>query len=131
MKRLMALAALFIGSLATAQTVPRGWEMSALPATNFSSDEGFGYGITAQAFQYGDGTIKPYKYTIQPLIFFTTKGRKEFSVFIDAPRLLPANWRMGLDIGFGQQQAAPYYGVGNSSTYDKTTEEQNQYYYRY
>src|SRR6478672_9722279 len=99
MKRLLALTGLLIGSAASAQVGPRGLEKSALPAINFNSDEGFGYGVTAQAYQYGDGTVKPYLYTIQPLVFLTTKGRKEFSVFIDAPQLLPANWRMGLYAG--------------------------------
>jgi outer membrane protein assembly factor BamA len=131
MKRFVALAALSIGSLASAQSVSRGREVSALPATNFSSDEGFGYGVTAQFFQYGDGTIKPYVYTVQPLIFFTTKGRRDFSVFVDAPGLLPANWRMGLYAGREQQLATPYYGPGNSSGYDQAAEQQNKYYYRY
>ena len=132
MKRLLALFALLIGPAAAAQTTPRGWEMSALPALNFNADEGFGYGITAQAFQYGDGTVKPYAYTIQPLLFLTTKGRRDLSVFIDAPHLLPKSWRMGLFAGLEQQQATPYYGVGNSTVYTKSLEaEPDPYYYRY
>ena len=131
MKRILTLA-LLTGSTATAQPAPRGWEMSALPATNFNSDEGFGYGITAQAYQYGDGTLRPYKYTIQPLIFFTTKGRRDVSVFFDAPHYLPSGWRVGGYLGIEQQMATPYYGVGNSTAHDKGLEEEpNPYYYRY
>src|ERR1044071_4498863 len=109
MKRIAALAGLFIGSMAAAQTAPRGWEMSALPATNFNSDEGFGYGITAPAYQHGDGAFKPYRYTIQPLVFLTTKGRRDVSLFFDAPHLLPANWRLGAYAAREQQLATPYY----------------------
>src|SRR3954464_15793686 len=112
MRRLLALSGLFVGSMAAAQSAPRGLEKSALPAINFNSDEGFGYGITAQAYQYGDGTLKPYLYTVQPLIFLTTKGRRDVSVFFDAPHVLPANWRMGVYAGFTEQLAAPYYGIG-------------------
>src|SRR3954468_19912355 len=132
MKRLLALTGLILGSAASAQTTPRGLEKSALPAINFNSDEGFGYGITAQAYHYGDGTIKPYKYTIQPLLFLTTKGRRDLSVFFDAPHLLPANWRISSYVGREQQLATPYYGVGNGTAHDTTLDKApNPYYYRY
>jgi outer membrane protein assembly factor BamA len=131
MKRL-ALAGLLAGSAATAQTSQRGWEMSALPATNFNSDEGFGYGITAQAYQYGDGRLRPYRYTIQPLVLLTTKGRRDVSVFFDAPHYLPNAWRVGGYLGLEQQMATPYYGVGNSTTHDEALEKSpNPYFYRY
>jgi len=132
MKRLLALTGLFVGSVAAAQAVSSGFEKSWLPAINFNSDEGFGYGITAQAYQYGDGTIRPYKYTVQPLVFLTTKGRRDVSVFFDAPHLLPANWRISSYIGREQQLATPYYGVGNNTTYDENLEDPpNPYWYRY
>jgi outer membrane protein assembly factor BamA len=132
MKRFLILTAALMGSAASAQVGPRGLEKSALPAINFNSDEGFGYGITAQAYHYGDGTVKPYRYTIQPLVFLTTKGRRDVSVFFDAPHLLPANWRISSYIGREQQQATPFYGVGNSTTRDESLEaEPNPYYYRY
>jgi outer membrane protein assembly factor BamA len=131
MKRLFVLSSLMIGSMASAQTTPRGLEKSALPAINFNSDEGFGYGITAQAYHYGDGTIKPYKYTIQPLVFLTTKGRRDVSVFFDAPHLLPANWRISSYVGREQQLATPFYGVGNGTAHDENLEQANPYYYRY
>ena len=131
MKRFLALAGLFVASVASAQAAKRG-EISALPAVNFNSDEGFGYGITAQSYHYGDGSAKPYLFTIQPLLFLTTKGRRDLSVFFDAPHLLPANWRVSSYVGREQQLATPYYGVGNSTTYDKTNEEgANPYWYRF
>ena len=128
----MGLLALFAGSAAFAQGSPRGWETSALPALNFNADEGFGYGITAQAFQYGNGTLRPYRYTIQPLLFLTTKGRRDLSVFFDAPHLLPGGWRVSSYAGWEQQQATPYYGVGNATTRQEGLEEEpNPYFYRY
>ena len=132
MKRMLALAGLFVSSALSAQAAPSGLEKSALPAINFNSDEGFGYGITAQAYHYGDGTVKPYKYTIQPLLFLTTKGRRDISVFFDAPHVLPANWRISSYLGREQQQATPFYGIGNSTGHDEALEDgPNPYYYRY
>ena len=132
MKRSLALLALFIGPVAAAQTTPRRWEANALPAVNFNSDEGFGYGVTAQAFQYGDGSFKPYKYTIQPLVFLTTKGRREISVFVDAPHALPGGWRGGGYLGAERHTATPFYGVGNETTsIDALAEDPNPYFYRF
>jgi outer membrane protein assembly factor BamA len=132
MKRLLALSGLLFGSLAPAQSVSTGLEKSALPAINFNSDEGFGYGITAQAYQYGDGTVRPYKYTVQPLLFLTTKGRRDLSVFFDAPHLLPLNWRVSAFAGREQQLATPFYGVGNATAHDESLEDDpNPYFYRY
>jgi hypothetical protein len=132
MKRLLVVAALSIGSVASAQPAARGLEKSALPAVNFNSDEGFGYGITAQLYQYGDGTVKPYRYTLQPLLFLTTKGRRDVSLFFDAPHLLPAGWRVSSYLGREQQLATPYYGLGNSTAHDTALEQgANPYWYRY
>ena len=132
MKRYLLVAGLLVGSTASAQVVSRGLEKSALPAINFNSDEGFGYGIAAQAYQYGDGTLKPYKYTVQPLLFLTTKGRRDISVFFDAPHALPANWRISAYAGREQQLATPFYGIGNETSHDETLEQApNPYYYRY
>src|ERR1043165_1553609 len=38
----------------------QGWQVSGLPALNFNADEGFGYGVVAQAFNYGRGGLAPY-----------------------------------------------------------------------
>src|SRR4051812_25199805 len=106
----VAAAAATAGAQA-APTPPRGWETSGLPALNFNADEGFGYGIILQAYNYGAGDVKPYRYTIQPLLFLTTRGRRDVSIFFDAPHLLPGGWRLGSYLGREQQLATPYYGV--------------------
>jgi outer membrane protein assembly factor BamA len=117
---------------AQAPPAPRGWEVSGLPALNFNADEGFGYGLILHAFNYGSAGVKPYAYTIQPQVFLTTKGRRDVSVFFDAPHLLPHGWRWGAYVGREQQLATPYYGIGNSAPYDSTNERPpNPYYYRF
>jgi hypothetical protein len=54
-----------------------GRQLTGIPAVNFDSDEGFGYGAIVQAYDYRPGAA-PYVYTIQPTLFFTTKGRRDW-----------------------------------------------------
>lgn len=110
---------------------PKGWEFVGLPALNFDSDEGIGYGALLEAYNYGDG-VRPYRYTIQPTVFLTTKGRRDFVIFFDAPKLLPGDWRLDAFVGREQHLATPYYGVGNATAFDEQLElEPNAFYYRY
>ena len=116
---------------APARTPVTGWEWFGLPALNYNTDEGFGYGVLAEIYNYGNG-LQPYKYTIQPTIFLTTKGRRDVVLLFDAPHVLPNGWRFAVTAAREQQLANPYYGVGNSTVYDSTNERApNPYYYRF
>jgi hypothetical protein len=109
----------------------RRWEYVALPAINFSTDEGFGYGVLLEAYNHGAGA-KPYRFTIQPTVFMTTKGRRDVTLFFDAPGLLAGGWRLDGFLGREQELAAPYYGVGNDTEHDTTrSAAPNDYFYRY
>jgi len=110
---------------------PKGWEFVGLPAVNFNSDEGVGYGALLEAYNYGNG-VQPYRFTIQPIVFFTTKGRRDFVIFFDAPNFLRDKWRLDAFAGREQQLATPYYGIGNDAAFDELLEDPpNDYYYRY
>ena len=110
---------------------PTGWEFVGLPALNFSTDEGLGYGALLEAYNYGAGA-RPYRFTIQPTVFLTTKGRRDVTVFFDAPALLPGGWRLDAFAGREQELATPYYGRGNSSVRDTSlTSGPNPYFYAY
>lgn len=111
---------------------PTGRELSALPSLAFDADEGFGYGAGIYLYDYGPLGASPYRYTVQPKVFLTTRGRRDVSVFVDAPHLLPGGWRIGGYAAREQQLATPYYGVGNNTVYDTTNERGgNPYFYRY
>jgi outer membrane protein assembly factor BamA len=76
--------------------------------------------------------VQPYRFTIQPTLLFTTEGRRDMTVFFDAPSLLPDGWRLSAFTGSERQLAQPYYGVGNATDYDKTAESApNPYFYRF
>lgn len=130
----LALLALSAGALAAQAADPparRGRETVALPVLNFSSDEGFGYGALLEMYEYGENA-RPYRWTLQPTLALTTKGRRELTVFFDAPHLRGTPWRVDAYVGREQELAAPYYGIGNDATEDKSLEQDpNPYYYRY
>lgn len=107
------------------------WEVSGVPALNYDADEGFGYGAIVELYKYGAGAL-PYRFTIQPTLFLTTEGRRDATVFFDAPALLPGGWRLIAFAGREQQMAQPYYGIGNSTARDPSLEEgANPYFYRF
>jgi outer membrane protein assembly factor BamA len=130
--RLAALAIVVAAPLGAQDTASKGdWEWFALPALNFNSDEGFGYGALLDLYNYRGGR-KPYRLMIRPLLAFSTKGKRDFTVVIDAPGVLPDGWRFDVFLGREQHLATPYYGIGNNTTKVETlTDPPDDYYYRY
>lgn len=110
---------------------PRGIEISGLPALNFDADEGVGYGVIVALYAYESGN-PTYSWTLQPTVFLTTQGRRDYTVFFDAPSTARRAWRTTVFAGHEQQLAAPYYGVGNATPYDSSLEHGGtRYFYRY
>lgn len=109
-------------------------EVRVLPAVNFDSDEGFGYGVLAELYSYGAGGVEPYLWTVQPTAFLTSKGRRDLMLFFDSPHLLPGGWRVTGFVGSEKQVATPYYGLGNETVYDEALDAEdgpNPRYYRF
>ena len=131
----VAMLLLFVSAIAEGQQPvarPSGHSINGLPALNFDADEGFGYGAIVQYFDYGDGNVEPYRFSLQPTLFLTTRGRRDATLFLDAPHLLPNGWRLGAQLAREQQLTAPYYGVGNSSlALESATRSPNPYFYRF
>jgi outer membrane protein assembly factor BamA len=129
-----AILLLAVGPALSAQgaAAARGRSITGLPALNYDADEGVGYGALLQYYDYGSDGVQPYRYTVQPTVFLTTRGRRDFSLFVDAPHLLPKGWRLGGAVASERQLATPYYGVGNETVADDAaTAGGNPYYYRY
>ena len=93
-------------------------QVTALPALNYDSDEGFGYGVVGGIYHYTDEDRNLYTWSLEPTIFFTTNGRREVFLFSDMPFLFGGAWRLSAGAGFSRECCAPYYGIGNGSEYD-------------
>jgi hypothetical protein len=105
------------GHKAAAQRIT-GTRVSALPALNYNSDEGFGYGVIGGVYGHGDGAVDPYYWAVEPLLFFTTNGRRELRVFGDVPYALRRRIRISGLVLWDRDCCQPYYGLGNATTYD-------------
>jgi len=113
------------------QKAPRPVEISGLPALNFDADEGFGYGVILALYGYDPGSPS-YRWTVQPTVFLTTQGRRDYTLFADAPSSPGHPWRISGFVGREQQLATPYYGLGNNTSYDPALEQgATRYFYRY
>ena len=111
---------------------PTGHILTGLPAINFDADEGVGYGAALEYFDYGYEGVQPYRFSLQPNVFFTSRGRRDLLLFADAPHFLPSGWRFNGIAGQQRQIATPYYGIGNATVNDtNATKGANPYYYRY
>ena len=111
--------------------IPKGWDIAGVPALNFDADEGFGIGAALELYNYGSG-VQPYRFTIQPTVLLTSRGRQDVTVFFDAPVLLPGGWRLSAFAGREQQIAQPYYGIGNATPFDPAAQlAPNPYFYRF
>ncbi|MGD2135634.1 MAG: BamA/TamA family outer membrane protein [Gemmatimonadales bacterium] len=105
------------GTLWAQHPPPRGIQWSALPAVNYDSDNGFGYGVTGGIYRF-DGTHVLYEWSVEPTLFATTEGRRELLATVDMPFLLAGAARLTLFAGFEHDCCHPYYGFGNASPYD-------------
>jgi hypothetical protein len=136
-RRLSAIAGVSVASFGFVEAQeprPTGLELGGIPAINFDADEGFGYGAIVELYHYGDGSTAPYVWTFQPKVFLTSEGRRDFTVFLDAPHLLPGGWRVDAFVGSEKQIATPYYGVGNDAEFDETLDAEegpDPFYYRF
>lgn len=103
---------------ALAQQSQTGLGWSGLPAVNYDSDEGLGYGLTGGLYQYGDGSRAPYTWALESTVFFTTNGHNSVSVFYDAPAGLGAGVRVSAALNLDGDCCQPYYGLGNAAPRD-------------
>lgn len=107
------------------------WEISGLPALNFDADEGVGYGVVGGLYRHAGEGSGPYLLALEPTLFFTTGGRRELTLFADAPGRDGDAWRLDGFLGAERHIALPYYGLGNDPPYDPAREEEESLFYRF
>lgn len=95
------------GQVAQAHQV-RGWRPTAIPLVNFSSDDGTGYGLRVNLFEY-DGDTVPYRRQYSAQVFATTGGKWVHRLLMDMPRFRPGE-RLEAEIVYEKEDWANYYG---------------------
>jgi hypothetical protein len=107
---------------------PESWERvgfgwGGVPAVNFNSDEGFGFGAVANLYRY-NGTSAPYSYNLGAQFFMTSKGIHNHRVEIDALRVGGTPLRLTARVQLAVTRAANFCGFGFDVTCDPAVAEQ-------
>jgi hypothetical protein len=109
---------------------PERIEFGGLPATNYDSDLGVGFGVIATLAKFKPG-YNPYRWRIQMLLYATAKRipgsgvvlpYHDDNVQIDVPGLLDNRLRINADVAFRKFSTTGYYGIGNGSESTKPWE---------
>ncbi len=89
----------------------KGWGWGGIPAINYNSDEGFGFGVIGSVYKY-NGEAQPYKTRIGGLVFFTTKGVQYHYIDVDALELAGGKLRLTTRVLYDYRFTSNYCGVG-------------------
>lgn len=99
-----------------------GWGFGGLPAVNYNSDEGFGFGAVGSFYRYDGGTA-PYKTAINFVFFMTTLGIQNHNVEVDTLELGNLPLRLTVRGQFNATRTSNYCGIGNQVTCDPAEAE--------
>lgn len=102
---------------------PTGWVVQGLPLINFNTDSGVGYGAQVVAVDRADGTWRPWRASITLMYWATTADIFNHSLAVDFPRALGTKWRVGAEVQVSRHRFNPWYGLGNASAYDRTSDQ--------
>ena len=130
-RRVIVLAAwlllhgLPLSAAATAVHEAVGWKPTAIPLLNFSSDDGTGYGLRFNLFNY-DGASIPYHRKYSAQAFVTTKGKWVHRLLMDTPNFR-ANERLEVEFEYEKEDFANYYGGLSDEIIDAKTEDEKTF----
>lgn len=94
-----------------------GWGWGALPALNYDTDDGFGYGLVGNLYRY-NGKTAPYKTSIHSLVFMTTKRVHIHRLKVDALELAGGPLRLTTRAELNAVRTANFCGFGARVTCD-------------
>ncbi len=92
------------------------YSIGLLPAIDYSSDKGFGYGILMQLDDKNKAEYSPYYVSHRIVFQQTTKGIADYSYRFDSKYLLPGNIRFTLDTRYQVSLFEPFHGPGGAQT---------------
>ncbi len=87
-----------------------GFGFGGVPAINYNSDNGFGYGILGSIYRY-DGGTQPYKWSTTLLLYMTTKGIHNHRVDLDVLKVGGAPLRLSSRVEYSVTRSSNYCGA--------------------
>ncbi len=94
-----------------------GWGWGGVPAVNYNSDEGFGFGVLASIYRYNGGT-QPYKTAVTLLAFGTTRGIQYHYLQFDTLNVGGTPLRLDGRVALDATRVDNFCGIGNDVTCD-------------
>lgn len=93
-----------------------GWTFGVLPSVAFDADKGFQYGLLANVYDFGDGSIYPeYFHSLYFEAAYTTKRSGLFRFAYDSKKLIP-NHRLKIDLSYLPDALCDFYGFNGYQT---------------
>ena len=112
------LVALCAGT--SAQEKVSGWNVGPLPCVSYNSDLGFQYGVCADAFYYGDGSLFPeYEHRFYVEASRYTKGQTLLHAQYDSKHLIPGVRVTGA-VSYQYDPLYYFYGFNGAQTYEQS-----------
>lgn len=107
------------GTAGAEQKIKKGWNFGVVPAVSYNSDLGFQYGVTADIFNYGDGSDFPqYHHKFNVEVSRYTKGTTRLHLMYDSKFLIPGI-RMTTALTYSNNPMYSFYGFnGTAEVYD-------------
>jgi len=94
-----------------------GWGWGGVPAINYNSDEGFGFGVLGSIYRY-DGETQPYETAVTLLLFATTRAIQYHYVQFDTLNVRGTPLRLSGRVAFDATQVDNFCGIGPDVTCD-------------
>lgn len=98
-----------------------GW--AAIPAVNYNTDEGFGFGAVGTLYRY-NGHSQPYQLAVTGMFFMTTKGVHSHRIDVDWLDVADVPLRLQFRVQLDASNTANYCGTGWEVTCDPKLAEQ-------
>ena len=96
--------------------VRTGWTFGILPSVAYDADKGFQYGVLANIYNFGDGSIYPeYFHSLYVEAAYTTKRSGLFRFAYDSKYLIP-NHRLKFDLSYLPDALCDFYGFNGYQT---------------
>ncbi len=121
MKRLVCILVVILSFYlgAGAQEKVSGWNIGPLPCVSYNSDLGFQYGVCADVFYYGDGSLFPeYEHRFYVEASRYTKGQTLLHAQYDSKHLIPGVRVTGA-ISYQYDPLYYFYGFNGAVPYEK------------